>query len=87
MTQFKQDEIVIAVKSLDDENGTVLLKGKQYRVCTVGQTVNRPWYEPYYELIDTSLSRQYQHHKTPWIKESELLSAVQSVQGQEGTMP
>jgi hypothetical protein len=87
MTRFKQDEIVIAVKSLDDKNGPFLLKGKQYRICTVAQTVNRPWYEPYYELIDTSLSRQYQHYRTPWIKESTLLSAVQRVQDQEGTTP
>ena len=86
MTQFKQDEIVIAVKSLEDKNGTFLLKGKQYRICTV-YTKSPGWYETIYELIDTSLSRQYQHYRTPWIKESTLLSAVQSVQDQGSTTP
>ena len=86
MTRFKQDEIVIAVKSLDDKNGPFLLKGKQYRICTV-YTKSPGWYETIYELIDTSLSRQYQHYRTPWIKESTLLSAVQSVQDQGSTTP
>jgi len=86
MTRFKLDEIVTAVKSLDDKNGTFLLKGKQYRICTV-YTKSPGWYETIYELIDTSLSRQYQHHKTPWIKETKLISAVQRVQDQENTAP